>query len=391
MARIGPRKGFSLVAGLALAFAALIGGPHAPAAAAIVEAVVVPGAPCGDPELGTNCQAYFPDIANDPFGDADDLLMVYRWSSAHQGVAGQLRMMRSTDGGATWAPADPFVVADYPATDYRDPSLAVITKADGSKRLLLSYFAAFGTNFGSIQTQVKRRDTATGAFSAPVQVFSSTLPSPATSAKIIQMANGQLLIPLYGTNPSTGYQDAVVVASVDDGVSWDGRLTGRQKTIAAGSAGRYFQEPAIAQIDPGDIRAVLRVSSDTSPSTTAYAMQSESYDNTYLTTWTTPWSMGVRMHAPELFRIPGTNLIPYLWSEPNAATSPTNRPVRITVRRTDSVWTETPRYTLYNPGSTWDAGYSGTVAIGTTRLVSVVYDEDRRAAIVLRYNVADVD
>ncbi|WP_162605956.1 sialidase family protein [Jiangella aurantiaca] len=391
MTRLGQRKRFSLLAVLTATLAVLLGGYPLPAAAAIVETVVVPGGPCGDSELGTNCQAYFPDIVNDPFGDADDLLMVYRWSSAHSRVASQLRMMRSTDGGATWQQATPFIVADYTGVDYRDPSLAVVTKADGTKRLLLSYFAGFGTNFGTLQTQVKRRDTATGAFSAPVQVFSSTIPYPATSAKIIQMANGQLLIPLYGTNASTGYHDAVVVASVDHGVTWDGRLTGRQKTIAAGSAGRYFQEPAIAQIDPGDIRAVLRVASDTSPSTTTYAMQSESYDNTYMTTWTTPWSMNVRMHGPELFRIPGTNLIPYLWSEPNTATSPTNRPVRITVRRTDSVWTETPRHTLYNPGTTWDAGYSGTVAIGTTRLVTVVYDEARRAAIVLRYNVTDVD
>lgn len=356
---------------------------------AVTQTVVVPGGPCGDPVLGTNCQAYFPDLVKDPHGDANDLLMVYRWSSAHSKMPSQLRMMRSTDGGATWAPATPFVVADYSDVDYRDPSLSVITKADGTKRLLLSYFVSDGQTAAIIQTQVKRRDTATGAYSAPVAVYSSTIPYPATSAKIVQTGTGQLLIPLYGTPSGGGTHDAVIVASTDYGATWDGRLTGRQKTIASGSL--YYQEPALAVVGPGHVRAIVRAQTAVGPSVTTNAVQTDSYDNTYMTSWDTPHTLGVMMHGPEILTIPGTSYVPYLWSQPNAASSPTNRPTMIGIRRGNVSWADTPKRVLYDPGVTNDSGYPGTVALNTNQLVTVVYDEARRAAIALRYIVSDVD
>lgn len=352
--------------------------------AAIVETVAVAGGPCGDAALGTTCRPYFPDITHDPHGDADDLLMVYRWSSAHSQQASQLRMMRSRDGGATWQQATPFIVADLDNYDFRDPSLTTLR----SGRLLLSYFVADGTTGAFVQTQVKRRDVDNAAFSAPVQVFSSNVPRPINSAKIAELSNGQLLIPLYGTPNGGSTHASLVVASVDGGVTWDGRVTGRQKTIASSPTVSY-QEPAITEIEPGHVRAVIRVSTSSGASTSG--VQSDSYDNTYMTTWTAPTSLGVAMHGPEVEFIPGTNLVPTLWSQPNANTSPTNRPTMIAIRRTNVLWADTPKRVLYNPGSNWDSGYPGTVAIDTTRLVTVVYDTDRNAALVLRYNVADVD
>jgi hypothetical protein len=354
-----------------------------PAAAAPAPQVVVPGGPCGDDDLGTTCQAYFPDLARDPKGDADDLLMVYRWSSAHTRKPSQLRMMRSRDGGATWTQATPFVVADQTGVDFRDPSLTAMRGG----RLLLSYFTTTSTG-AVLATEVRRRDTDNTAFSAPSRVWSSTLPNPVTSAKIVEMTNGQLLIPLYGTPSAGGPHHVVIVASVDGGVSWDGRGTGRQKTIASGSA--WYQEPAIAEVAPGHVRALIRVST-TSPSVSGNAVQTDSYDNTYMNTWSTPSSLGVPMHGPELLAIPGTTYVPYLWSQPNAASSPTNRPTMIAVRRGQVPWADTPRHTLYNPGTTNDSGYAGTVAIDTGRLVTVVYDAATRAALVLRYPLSDVD
>jgi hypothetical protein len=357
--------------------------PHQAAALPAAETVAVPGGPCGDADLGTNCQAYFPDLVKDPKGDADDLLLVYRWSSEHTKKASQLRMVRSRDGGATWQQATPFIVADQTGVDFRDPSLTAMRNG----RLLLSYFTADAA--GALgQTQVRRRDTDNAAFSTPSRVWSSTIPLPVTSAKIVEMTNGQLLIPLYGTPSGGGNHHAVVVASVDGGVTWDGRVTGRQKTIASGSTLRY-QEPAIAEVAPGHVRALVRTASSTGAS--ANAVQTDSYNNTYMSTWSTPSSLGVMMHGPELLAIPGTSYVPYLWSEPNAASGPTNRPTRIAVRRGNVAWPDTPRYTLYNPSVTFDSGYPGTVALDTSRLVTVVYDEARRAAIVLRYTVADVD
>jgi hypothetical protein len=78
-----------------------------------------------------------------------------------------------------------------------------------------------------------------------------------------------------------------------------------------------------------------------------------------------------------------------LWSEPNAAN--TLRPVKIKLRRFDVLWENTPTHTLYTPASGWDAGYSSTIPLSTTQLITTVYDESRRAVLTLRYATTDVD
>jgi hypothetical protein len=345
------------------------------AVAVPAQTVAVTGGPCGDPALGTECRPYFPDVARDPHGDGDDLLAVYRWAVDHVSRPSQLRMVRSRDGGATWQAAAPFVVAGAAGLDFRDPSLTTLR----SGRLLLSYFVNDGT---TTRTEVVHRDTDGVAFSAPAPVLSSTLPHPATSAKIVELNNGQLLIPVYGTPAGGAYRQSAVVVSVDGGLSWDGRGTGRQKTLAA-AAGTHYQEPAIAEVAPGHVRAIMRVETAAGSGS---AVQSDSYGGTYLTTWGSPWSLGVPMHGPELLAVPGTDRVPYLWSQPGAG----SRPTMIAVRRGAVPWPATPRWPLYAP-ATSDAGYPGTVALSAARLVTVVYDEARSAIIAVRYPVTDVD
>ena len=348
----------------------------APSAAAVPgQTVVITGGPCGDPALGTECRPYFPDVARDPHGDGDDLLAVYRWAADHTSRPGQLRMVRSRDGGATWQPATPFVVAAGSGLDFRDPSLTTLRGG----RLLLSYFVHDGT---TTRTEVVHRDTDGAAFSAPATVLSSTLPHPATSAKIVELANGQLLVPIYGTPEGGGEGQAAIVAFLDGGLSWDGRAPGRQKTIAA-APGTHYQEPAIAEVSPGHVRAIVRAETAAGP---VSAVQSDSYGNTHLTTWTRPWELGIPMHSPEVLTIPGTDQVPYLWSQPG----PHRRPTMVAVRRGAVPWPATPRWPLYVP-STTDSGYPGTVALGASRLVTVVYDEIRNAVIAVRYAVTDVD
>lgn len=363
----------AVVVGMALA-----GGSGDASVEAIAETVVVAGGPCGDAVLGTTCQAYFPDVARDPYGDADDLLMVYRWAADHANKPSQLRMVRSRDGGATWLPATPFVVAGTDGLDRRDPSLTV----SRGGRLLLSYFVADVATSATSGTVVSYRDADDAAFSVPAVVRSSTLPHPATSAKIVELTNGQLLIPLYGASSAGGPTQAVVVASVDGGQTWDGTLSGRQKTIAA-SATESYQEPALAEVGPGHVRAVLRVESAAGP---ASAVQADSYGDTYLTTWGAPWALGVPMHGPELLTVPGTDYVPYLWSQPSGTTS---RPTMIAVRRGAVGWPQTPHRTLY-AATTYDTGYPSTVAVSATQFVTVVYDEARLAVLALRYLVTDV-
>jgi hypothetical protein len=356
---------------------------------AIVQTTAVYGAPCDSAVFGTNCQGYFPDVVVDPAGDGvDDLLMVYRWASAHQGVPSQLRFVKSTDGGATWG--TPSIVMSSQTLDFRDPSLSVAS----SGRLFLSYFTQTVSTGGSNASQVRYRDPGWTSFTDPVTVKSSTLAAPYTTAKIVQLANGQLLMPVYGTPKAGGPHQSAIIASTDGGATWDGTLTGHQKTVGSSSS-IYYQEPAVAEIEPGHVRMIIRSAWKDSNGNTVHGpgYQADSYNNTYMTTWGAPVSLTYRMHAPELFRIPGTNLVPTIWSQPNAgpAGSVTSRPTIIRMRHTDVLWEDTPSHTLYTPTSGWDSGYSGSVAIGTTRMVSVVYDTSRRGIFAVRYNVADVD
>lgn len=352
---------------------ACVAPPAEAGRSAIVVTVAVAGGACGDPLLGGTCLPWFPDVVRDPHGDADDLLMVYRWSAAHTKAPAQLRLVRSRDGGASWTPAVPFVVGAGDV-DYRDPSLVVLR----SGRLLLSYFVAESGSGAVVGTRVNHRDGDDVAFSAPASVRSSTLPTPATSAKIVELADGVLLVPLYGSPPG-GLNQAVVVSSVDGGLTWDGTLPGRQKTIAA-AAGVSYQEPALAEVVPGQVRAVVRVADGP-------AVQTDSYGGTYLTTWGQPWSLGVPMHGPELLPVPGTDYLPYVWSQP---TTNTSRPTWIALRRGAVGWPQTPRHVLHDGAATSDTGYPSTVALDATRLVTAVYDVAREALLVLRYPVADV-
>jgi hypothetical protein len=200
-------------------------------------------------------------------------------------------------------------------------------------------------------------------------------------------------MPVYGAPKAGGPHQSAVIASTDGGVTWDGTLTGHQKTVGSSSS-IYYQEPAMTEIEPGHVRMIIRSTTNSGGGTVnGPGYQSDSYNNTYMNTWTAPSSLGVRIHAPELLRIPGTNLVPTIWSQPNAgpAESVTSRPTIMRMRHTDVLWNDTPSRLLYQPNSGWDAGYSSTVAIGTTKLVTVVYDTSRRGVFAVRYNVSDVD
>jgi hypothetical protein len=354
---------------------------------AIVETVAVAGAACGNSELGTNCQGYFPDIERDP--TSGNLLMVYRWSSAHTKKASEIRMVRSTNDGASWSGMT--VLAQATDTDYRDPSLTAIKSGPHAGRLLLTYYVANATTGAASAARVRYKDSGMSSFSGGTIVTSSNLTGPYTTSKVVPLANGQILMPVYGSPTDGGPQRAAVIVSVDGGVTFDGAAAGRQKTVASSST-VYFQEPAITELQPGHVEMIIRAQTKPGGVTTDVAgYQSDSYDNTYLTTWTAPIQRDVRMHGPELGLIPGTNLYPVLWSEPNSPTNKTYRPVKIKLRHTDVLWEDTPTHTLYSPASGWDAGYSSTIALSSTQLITAVYDTSRRGVFTLKYNTTDVD
>lgn len=371
-------------ASLAVPAQSLAAGEVAPVA--IVETVAVAGAACGDADLGTNCQAYFPDIVKDP--TSGDLLLVYRWSAAHSRADSVIMMKRSATGTSWSAPT---VIAKSKGTDYRDPSISAITSGTHAGRLLLTYFVADSASGASGPARVRYKDPGMASFSGGTIVTSSTLNAAYTTSKAVPLTNGQVLMPVYGTPKAGGPHQSAVIASVDGGVTFDGAAVGRQKTVGTSST-IFFQEPAIAELEPGHVQMIIRTQTKPGGVTTdGPGYQSDSYGNTYMSTWTTPFARDVRMHGPELIMIPGTNLYPVLWSEPNSATGKTYRPVNMKLRRTNVLWENTTTHRLYSPASGWDAGYSSTIPLSSTQLITAVYDESRRAVLTLRYLTTDVD
>lgn len=317
-----------------------------------------------DGQQGVQCRAYFPDLE---VGTQGELILVYRWASSHVDSVGDIRMKTSTDGGATWSGER--VIAKS-ASDLRDPSLTRLSTG----RLILSYFTYDAANRLVIGTETRTSDDGGTTWAAPVAV-PSTIPRAATSAKIIEVrGSGDLLIPLYGTQGSDPHSSAVIVRSTDKGASW----SGNQKTVASGAGTVDWTEPAIAELENGHLRVLAR--------TLGNGIQLDSYNSTYMTSWTQTQDLGVPMHAPELFRVPGTNKVVNLWSQPG-----TTRRVMVKMRYLDRYWNETQAETLYQPyRDYWDAGYSGTALLGSS-LVTAVYDSTVSGLFIQRYEVADLE
>lgn len=319
-----------------------------------------------DGQPGVQCRAYFPDLVVSGSGE---LFLVYRWASSHVGTRGDIRMKRSADGGQTWSGEQ--VIATNASWDLRDPSVAKLSTG----RLVLSYFTYDGSGSLVVGTETRTSDTNGTTWAAPVSV-PSTITRAATSAKIIEVrGTGDLIIPLYGKQGADTKNSIVLVRSTTGGASW----TGNQKTVAAGSGTVDWTEPAVAELEDGHLRILAR--------TAGNGFQFDSYGGTFMTTWAQTQDLGVPMHAPELFRVPGTNKVVNLWSQPSGAA----RPVMVKMRYLDQYWSETQAETLYQPFvDVWDAGYSGTVLLGQS-LVSAVYDSGVSGLFIQRYDLADIE
>ncbi|GAA3413075.1 exo-alpha-sialidase [Paenibacillus hodogayensis] len=294
-------------------------------------------------------QPYFPDIVKAGNGD---LLVVYYWSDSHVGGNGKIMMKRSTDGGATWGAAQTVIDTTY---DDRDPSIAAL--ADGT--LLVSWFTYNG---GPIDVRVIR-STDNGATWGSTVTVGTNMPWAATSSKIIELSNGDLLIPLYG--PGSGNQQATVVRSTDQGATWPSS----SETVMGYSYGSHLVEQAIAELENGHIRGLIRASSADN-----LAYEANSYD--YGVSWDPPVKLDVKMHAPELFRIPGDDRIFQAWSEYQHPIG--GRPVVVRMGHLGEAWNASQSRLLYSNKQTSDMGYSSTVLLEDDVLFTVYYDSQKQ-------------
>src|SRR5262249_36513863 len=151
---------------------------------------------------------YFPTVERLKNGH---LIVVYYDSPEHVAAAGRISLVKSVDGGRTWSP--PRLAVDS-SLDDRDPSIMEMRTGG----LLLSYFSARdASSAASPGVFVARSDDEGATWSVPVKV-ETTLIGAATSSKVVELENGDLLIPVYGATARDAR--SAIVRSADRGRTW---------------------------------------------------------------------------------------------------------------------------------------------------------------------------
>ena len=197
--------------------------------------------------------ARFPGLCVSQTGE---LMVAWRSSANHHpDAAAVIKARWSTDGGKTWGTEA--TVYD-PTPDPRDVTLSRL--ADG--RIALTAFHYVDAN--NYQTHVAFSSDHGRTFGAPVAITSTTASRVnACSGPVVEAANGDLLLAIYGDASSSDMQSAIVVKSTNGGTTWT-----EVAVIASGpgSAGDAygpestggFYEPFLHRLNDDTILAAVR-------------------------------------------------------------------------------------------------------------------------------------
>jgi hypothetical protein len=197
-----------------------------------------------------------------------DYLAVYRDgpnhgpnTSATLANRGVLRQKKSTDGGTTWTGGD--IIQDDGNNDSRDACLTRLANGD----IMLSYMINFGSNV--IRTYVRKSTDDGSTWGSQVEV-TSDLTNPACSAPVVELANGDLLMPMYEAGSTVR-----VSRSTDGGSTW-----ANLATIATSGGGVSYSEAYMQRLTNGDLLTLIR--NDTARNTYAAVSDDDG------ATWSTP-------------------------------------------------------------------------------------------------------
>lgn len=182
------------------------------------------------------------------------LLLAYRHATGHGSPwDGDLRVRYSSDLGLTWTAAATLLThSTGPTVDYRDPQVTVL--ADG--RVMIAFYTHNGTIANAVKIITSEDNGVT--WSTPVTITTPYTQTVATEGKVVELASGTLLLPIYGnyTGDNPDITTAAVVKSDNGGTSW-----GSQVTMASGA---NFNEATIVILPDGNLLSLIRNEDDAS-------------------------------------------------------------------------------------------------------------------------------
>lgn len=310
---------------------------------------------------------YFPTVARLRGGE---LVVVYYDSPDHVSQAGHISVVRSIDDGHTWSAPRPIV--DTPFDD-RDPSIVQI----GTGALLVSFFVRdWSVSPGrSVGVFVARSDDFGLTWQTPVKVDTrlgrpTTPGGPSTSAKIVELENGTLLLPIYGAPPDTDDQRSSVVGSTDGGRTWP-----RANEIDIGYAsGVNLVEPAVVGVGGNYLLAKMR-----SERSDNLGYEARSFDGGL--TWSRATKTAFAAQASDLVPLfitgRSTALVIHAWGDFSSQFG-IGRPTVIGIEDPNATWRFGRPQVVYHGGCSWgDESYPSSVLLGDGRLFTVYYDACR--------------
>ena len=224
----------------------------------------------------------FPSIARLENGE---LVCVFRHGSGHVSPDGTILLSRSANNGASWAPPDTIIDTRL---DCRDPSITQLS--DGS--LLLTFFQTrydtLGKIIGAVGVYVSRSPDGGQSWFSPKMIIMEDYDWAAVSSKIIEIKNGDLLLPIYAGRENEKSVNIVCI-SKDNGKNWD-----EKHIMAADSTGKIdFNEPVLQELADGSILCISRTAGDDH-------FQHKNYSKNGGKTWSTPERTNIQGQAADL-------------------------------------------------------------------------------------------
>ncbi len=293
----------------------------------------------------------FPDVCR---LDDGDLVAVFYAGYGHGSPprpgspkGGRNCIMRSEDDGRNWSKPETLVDLDG---DDRDPSIMQTNKGT----LLCNFMTFYGRAEAPVSfiVRVMRSVDDGKTWTEPVVVPSPFKTVTATSSPVIELTDGTLLMPIYGRDTPSRYNEdkpglrdrSVVLQSTDDGETWG------EPVFIDDSPDEHLQEPSLLQLDDGRLLCVMR----------RQGRQSFSEDGGQ--TWSKPRPFAHRADCPHLLQTKAGLLL--------CATRSGGTSVTISTDRARS-WSE-PISIDRGPGA-----YPSMVELSDGRVLCLYYVEER--------------